>query len=302
VTFIDDYSRFTWVYFLRSKVDVFSIFQTFVAYVETQFSTCVKILRSDSGGEYMSHAFQSFLQQKGILSQRSCPCTPQQNGVAKRKNRHLLDVVHTLMLESFMPSRFWVEALSTTVYLINRLPSPTLHLDSPYSRLFGVLPDYNSLHVFGCVCFVHLPPIESHKLAAQSVQCAFLGYSNFHKGFVCYDADANKLRISRNEIFFENQYFFLSRPNPVSSSILLPPFDVMSSTPSHFKPSLVYQRRRPLPLPSSEPPPDPVVQAPRRSPPDWYDFSSTLQATLDTTSMPKSYSQASTRECWRQAM
>lgn len=202
VTFIDDYSRFTWVYFLRSKADVFSTFKTFVAYVETQFSTCIKIFRSDSGGEYMSHAFQSFLQQKGILSQRSCPYTPQQNGVAERKNRHLLDVVRTLMLESSVPPRFWVEALSTTVYLINHLPSPTLQLDSPYSRLFGVPSEYNSLHVFGCVCFVHLPPIERHKLAAQSVQCAFLGYSNSHKGFVCYDADANKLRISRNVIFF----------------------------------------------------------------------------------------------------
>jgi hypothetical protein len=72
------------------------------------------------------------------------------------------------MLESSIPPRFWVEALSTTEYLINRLPSPTLHLDSPYSRLFGVSPDYNSLHVFGCVCFVHLPPIDRQKLAAQS--------------------------------------------------------------------------------------------------------------------------------------
>lgn len=76
-TFINDYSRFTWVYFLRFKADVFSTFKTFVAYVETQFSTCIKILRSDSGGEYMSHAFQSFLQQKGILSQHLCLYTPQ---------------------------------------------------------------------------------------------------------------------------------------------------------------------------------------------------------------------------------
>jgi hypothetical protein len=119
------------------------------------------------------------------------------------------------MLESSVPSRFWVEALSTAAYLTNRLPSPTLHLDSSYSHLFGVPTDYNSLHVFGCICFVHLPPIECHKLAAQSVQCAFLGYSNSHKGFVCYDADANKLRISRNVIFFENQYFFMSRLDPV---------------------------------------------------------------------------------------
>jgi len=86
VTFIDDYSRFTWVYFLHSKANVFSIFQTFVALVETQFSTKIKILRFNSGGEYMSHDFQSFLQQKEIISQRSCPYTPQQNGVAEHKN------------------------------------------------------------------------------------------------------------------------------------------------------------------------------------------------------------------------
>jgi hypothetical protein len=112
------------------------------------------------------------------------------------------------MPDSSVPYRFWVEALSTAVYLINRLPSPTLHLDSPYSRLFGVLPDYNSLHVFGCICFVHLPPIERQKLVAQSVQCAFLGYSNSHKEFVYYDADANKLRISRNVIFKKNHISF----------------------------------------------------------------------------------------------
>jgi hypothetical protein len=73
------------------------------------------------------------------------------------------------MLESYVPLRFWEKALSTTIYLINRLPSPTLHLDSPYSRVSGVPPDYNSLHVFGCICLVHLPPIERHELAAQSV-------------------------------------------------------------------------------------------------------------------------------------
>ena len=103
-----------------------------------------------------------------------------------RKNGLLLDVVRTSMLESSVPPRFWVEALSMVVYLINHMPSSALHLDSPYSCLFGVPPNYNSLHVFGCICFV--PP--------QFVQCAFLGYSNSHKGFVCYDADANKLRIS----------------------------------------------------------------------------------------------------------
>ena len=95
MTFIDDYSRFTWIYFLRSKSEVLQVFKTFLAYVETQFAATVKVLRSDSGGEYMSNEFHVFLNQKGILSQRSCPYTPQQNGLAERKNRHLLDVVRT---------------------------------------------------------------------------------------------------------------------------------------------------------------------------------------------------------------
>ena len=68
VTFIDDYSKYTWIYFLRSKSEVFSVFKTFVAYIETQFSSNIKVLRSDSGGEYMSSEFHDFLQQKGIVS------------------------------------------------------------------------------------------------------------------------------------------------------------------------------------------------------------------------------------------
>jgi hypothetical protein len=123
VTFIYDFSWYTWVYFLRVKSEVLYVFQTFVAYIENQFSTGIKMLRSDSGGEYISHEFHDFLHHKGIVSHHSCPYTLQQNGVAKRKNRHLLDVVCTLLLESSIPSKFWVEALSTEVYLINRLSS-----------------------------------------------------------------------------------------------------------------------------------------------------------------------------------
>ena len=119
VTFINDYSKYTWIYFLRSKSEVFSVFQKFVAYVETQLFSRIKVLRSYSGSEYMSHEFHDFFQNKGIVSQRSCPYTPQQNGVVERKNRHLLDVVRTLLLESSIPSTFWVEALSTAIYLIN---------------------------------------------------------------------------------------------------------------------------------------------------------------------------------------
>jgi hypothetical protein len=84
----------------------------------------------------MSHEFHDFLHYKGIVSQRSCLYTPQQNGVVERKNRCLLDVICTLLLESSVPSKFWVEALSIAVYLINKLPSQILNFDSPYYCLY----------------------------------------------------------------------------------------------------------------------------------------------------------------------
>ena len=162
-------------------------------------------MRSDSGGEYVSKDFQSFLNNKGILSQRTCPYTPQQNGVAERKNRHFLDVTRTLLLESSVPPRFWPEALTTAVYLINRLPSHTLAQLTPHFKLFGHHPMFDHLHTFGCVCFIHLPPTERTKLTAQSRRCAFLGYATNQKGYVCYDPIGRRIRVSRNVIFFEKQ-------------------------------------------------------------------------------------------------
>jgi hypothetical protein len=116
------------------------------------------------------------------------------------------------------------------------------------------------------VLFTYLP-LTVTNLLFNMFSVLFLAIVTLIKGFVCYDANANKLRISRNVIFsflFLNQYFFSSHPNPISSSILLPPFDDVSSTP-RFKPSIVYQRRRPLPLPSFAPPPDPILHEPHRS-------------------------------------
>ena len=92
---------------LRQKF-FFVVFKRFLALLETQLSISIKVLRSNFGGEYMSIEFQDFLQSKGIISHRSCPSTSQQNGVAKRKNRHLLDVVRTLLLEFFIPPHFFV--------------------------------------------------------------------------------------------------------------------------------------------------------------------------------------------------
>jgi hypothetical protein len=175
-------------------------------------------------------------------------------GVAKRKNRHLLDIVRTLLLESSVPSKFWVGALSIAVYLINGLPSQVLNFDSPYYRLYHQHPSYLNPHTFGCVCFVHLSPHERHKLFAQFVKCAFMGYSISHKGYVCYDSCSNKFRIPRNIVFFENQHFFSTHVESLLEISILPCFDELTPLPKWFKPEIVYTRHLPtFPFPKIDP-------------------------------------------------
>ena len=139
----------------------------------------------------------------------------------------------------------WCEALSTTVHLINHLPSPTTNHVSHFSKLFGHSPLYSDIRSFGCVCFVHLPPHERHKLTAQSVKCVYLGYANPHKGYVCYDPHTSRIRVSQNVIFFENQYFFPSHFQLSSASVsLLPIFSESAIIVERFKHGFVYERCR----------------------------------------------------------
>lgn len=106
VTFVDDYSRCAWVYLLKSKVDVFSNFFFYHKMIETQFTKKIKILHSDNGGEYLSFAFHSYLDQHDIIHQTICTGTPKQNGVAECKNMHLMETIRALMFEMNVPKVF----------------------------------------------------------------------------------------------------------------------------------------------------------------------------------------------------
>lgn len=97
VTFVDDFSRATWVYLLKSKSEVFSVFQLFHKMVETQFDTKLKVLHLDSGGEYISNTFSSYLVSHGVIHCTNCPHTPEQNNIVERKNCHLLEVTCALL-------------------------------------------------------------------------------------------------------------------------------------------------------------------------------------------------------------
>ena len=103
VSFIDDCTRLTWVVLLRTKDEVFPAFEAFLSEVQTQYNAKIKILRSDNGGEYVNRVFQSFLKTHGIIHQRTCPYTPEQNGVSERKNRHLLDMARCILFSAHCP-------------------------------------------------------------------------------------------------------------------------------------------------------------------------------------------------------
>lgn len=122
ITFIDDFSRFVWVDFMKEKSEAFNKFKEFKDKVETKVGNKIKFLRTDNGGEYTSDEFNNYLKTCGIRRQFLCPSTPQQNGVAERKNRHLAETVRSMLHAKNVPPYFWAECTKTAAHVTNRLP------------------------------------------------------------------------------------------------------------------------------------------------------------------------------------
>lgn len=117
---VDDFSKCTWVYLLKTKSKTQVIIQLFCNMVETQFNTNVKCIKSDNGTEFF---MKDFFKTKGILHQLTCVETPQQNVFVERKHQRILNVARALKFQSSLPLSLWGDCILTAVYLINRLPS-----------------------------------------------------------------------------------------------------------------------------------------------------------------------------------
>ncbi|CAL9217264.1 unnamed protein product [Arabidopsis halleri] len=208
VTFIDEKSKYTWVTLLPSKDRVYDAFLNFQNYVTNHFDAKIKILRTDNGGEYTSTKLKAHLEKCGILHQTSCPYNPQQNGVAERKNRHLMEVSRAMLFHKHMPKRFWGDAVMTACYLINRIPTRVLNDQSPFQVLNNQNPNIEHLRVFGCVCFVFIPGDLRNKLEPKSTKCVFIGYSTTQRGYKCFDPTNNRYYVSRDVKFMEDKAYF----------------------------------------------------------------------------------------------
>ena len=206
--FIDDCTRFSWLYPLHNKAEFYGVFTEYVKLVENQFESTIKEFQSDGGGEFVNHRMKKFLSDKGILHRISCPYTPEQNGLAERKHRHCVELGLSMMFQCHLPLHLWVEAFSTANHIINLLPSVVLENISPFEKLYKSKPDYEVLRVVGSACFPCLRPIQAHKFEPKSLQCVFMGYSNQYKGYRCLYPPTGKIYISRHVIFDEEVFPF----------------------------------------------------------------------------------------------
>lgn len=147
----------------------------------------------------------------------SCPHAHQQNGVAECKHRHIVETGLAFLATASMPLKFWDQAFLAATHLINRTPSKRVDYDTPLHRLFGTTPDYSKLRVYGCAYWPNLCPYNSHKLQFRSTCCAFIGYSNHHKGYKCLNIPTCQIYISRDVVFDETIFPFATL-NPTASA------------------------------------------------------------------------------------
>ncbi|RVW42615.1 Retrovirus-related Pol polyprotein from transposon TNT 1-94 [Vitis vinifera] len=205
----------TWLCLMKTKDEVNLLFQNFHKVIETQYNAKVRVLRSDNGGEYQSFDLQKYLEGHDIIHQTTCSNTPQQNGVAERKNQHLLEVVRASLIAAKTPISYWGEAITSAAYLINRVPSSSINFQTPLQALTNavVAPTVPNLppRVFGCVAFVHLHKHQRTKLTSHALQCVFVGYALHKKGYRCYHPPTRQMYITMDVVFHEDSMYFSSK-------------------------------------------------------------------------------------------
>jgi hypothetical protein len=145
VSFVDDYSKFIWVFPIQRKSDMLTVFQKFQNHVERMFFCKLISIQTDGEGEFLS--LIPYFSTNGILHKLACPYSHQQQGTVERQHRHIVETALTLLVASFVPHSYWDEAFVTTTFLVARLPTKILDNTSPFEKLFLRSPDYNILRV-----------------------------------------------------------------------------------------------------------------------------------------------------------
>jgi hypothetical protein len=210
LTFIDEFSCRSWVYFLKYKSDVLATFKNFKSFVKKQPSLSIKKLRTDNGGEYVNQGFINFCREHGIQHQLIVPYNPQQNGVTERKNMTLKEMANCMIQSKNMAPSFWVEAVNCANYIQNRMPHRAVLHKTPEEAWSHVKHDVYAFRVFGSPTWA-LILVEKHKaMEKKSQPLISIGYCEDIKAYVLFEPITK-------EVFFQRVVRFDEGFNPTSN-------------------------------------------------------------------------------------
>lgn len=212
VVFTDDYTRYRWWYPLKRKNDALPALKEFLVMIKNQYGLTPKKLRSDNGGEFNSKASTAYYKELGMIWEPTVPYAPDQNGVAERTNRTLIERARTQLISSGLPPKLWAESLNTAVYITNRVPTRALSSMTPYEAWYGTKPKIQHLRVFGCTAYTVDPKAKDKgKMAPRSKKAVFLGYEGSNQ-YRLWEPTNEVLIRSRDVIFHEDRPLTESQP------------------------------------------------------------------------------------------
>jgi hypothetical protein len=200
---VDDYSRFTWVFFLQEKSQTQETLKGFLRRAQNEFDLRIKKIRSDNGTEFKNSQIEGFLEEEGIKHEFSSPYTPQQTGVVERKNRTLLDMARTMLDEYKTSDRFWAEAVNTACYAINRLYLHRILKKTSYELLTGKKLNVSYFRVFGSKCFILVKRGRKSKFAPKAVEGFLLGYDSNTRAYRVFNKSTGLVEVSCDIVFDE---------------------------------------------------------------------------------------------------
>eukprot|EP01018_Ginkgo_biloba_P027384 Gb_35302 [translate_table: standard] len=193
--------------------------------VEKQSGHHIKILRTNRGGEYISEEFLRFCKDNGIKKQFTTRYTPQQNGIAKRKNRTIQEMARSMIKAKGLSNEYWAEAVGTAIYLLNRSPTKSVRDKSPQEAWSNEKPNVEHLRVFGCVAYAHVPKQKRTKWDDRGEKCIFIGYSDQSKAYKLYNPITKEMIISRDIEFIENATWNDNKQLQESTTVGVPIFE-----------------------------------------------------------------------------
>jgi hypothetical protein len=200
---VDDFSGFTWVFFLQDKSETQGTLKRFLRRAQNEFELNVKKIRSNNGSEFKNLQVEEYLEEEGIKHEFSAPYTPQQNGVVERKNRTLIDMARTLLGEFKTPERFWSEAVNTTCHAINWLYLHRLLEKTSYELLTCNKPNVSYFRVFGSKCYILVKKDRHSKFAPKAVEGFLLGYDSNTKAYRVFNKSSGLVEVSSDVVFDE---------------------------------------------------------------------------------------------------